>query len=48
MAEELLREDDLQQIRARGVGVDDVRQQLAILRDPPPYTRLLRACAAGD
>lgn len=48
MAEELLREDDLQQIRARGVGVDDVRQQLAILRNPPPYTRLLRACAAGD
>ena len=48
MTEELLREDDLQQIRARGVGVDDVRQQLAILRNPPPYTRLLRACAAGD
>ena len=48
MAEELLREDDLQQIRAHGVGVDDVRQQLAILRNPPPYTRLLRACAAGD
>ncbi|MBY0278714.1 DUF4301 family protein [Candidatus Binatia bacterium] len=48
MAEELLREDDQQQIRARGVGEDDVRRQLAILRNPPPYTRLLRACAAGD
>jgi hypothetical protein len=48
MAEELLKEDDLQQIRARGVDADDVRRQLAILRDPPPYTRLLRACAAAD
>lgn len=48
MSEELLKEDDLQQIRARGVDVEDVRQQLAILRNPPPYTRLLRACAAGD
>ena len=42
MAEELLREDDLQQIRARGVGVDDVRQQLAILRNP----RRTRVCCA--
>lgn len=48
MAEELLNDEDLQLIRARGVDVDDVRRQLAILRNPPPYTRLLRACAAGD
>lgn len=48
MADEQLRDDDLQQIRARGVDEEDVRRQLAILRDPPPYTRLLRACTAGD
>ena len=48
MAEQLLRDDDLQQIRERGLGIDDVREQLAILRNPPPYTRLLRACTHGD
>ena len=48
MAEEILTEDDLAQIHARGVDVEDVRRQLAILRNPPPYTRLLRACAAHD
>jgi len=48
MAEDLLTNQDLKHVRARGVDEDDVRRQLAILRDPPPYTRLLRACAAGD
>src|ERR1043166_6575722 len=47
-AEQLLRDDDLQQIRERGLDIDDVREQLAILRNPPPYTRLLRACTPGD
>lgn len=48
MAEELLSEEDLQQIRTRGLAVDDVRQQLGVLRDPPPYTALLRGCSPGD
>lgn len=48
MAEELLTDDDRRAIRARGLTIEDVEQQLAILRDPPPYTRLLRACTPGD
>jgi len=48
MAEDLLTDDDRRTIRTRGLTIDDVEQQLAILRDAPPYTRLLRACTPGD
>jgi hypothetical protein len=48
MAEALLHDDDLRRIAERGLAEEDVRRQLEILRGPPPYTRLARACTAGD
>jgi len=48
MTEELLTDDDRAAIAARGLASEDVDRQLAILRSPPPYTRLLRACTPGD
>jgi len=48
MAEELLHDDDLRRIGDRGLAIEDVRRQLAVLRSPPPCTRLLRACTPGD
>lgn len=48
MAEDLLTDDDRRAIRARGLTVEEAERQLAILRNPPPYTRLLRACTPGD
>lgn len=48
MAEDLLTDDDRRAIRARGLTVEEAERQLAILRNPPPYTRLLRACTPDD
>ncbi|MEW6271067.1 MAG: DUF4301 family protein [Thermodesulfobacteriota bacterium] len=48
MAEALLHDDDLRRIAARGLAAEDVQRQLALLRNPPPYTRLERACTPGD
>lgn len=48
MTEELLNDDDRAAIAARGLASEDVDRQLAILRSPPPYTHLLRACTPGD
>src|SRR5690606_15139708 len=48
MAEGLLHEEDLRRIAERRLAAEDVQRQLALLRDPPPHTRLERACRPGD
>ena len=39
---------DRDQLEAYGIGVAEARRQLALLRDPPPWTRLERAARIGD
>ena len=39
---------DRDQLEARGIGVEEARRQLALLRDPPPKTRLARPARIGD
>lgn len=43
-----LRDTDRQQLDARGISQDEFQRQLEQLRNPPPPTRVLRACAPGD
>ncbi len=43
-----LRAADRDQLEARGIGVEEARRQLALLRDPPPKTRLARPARIGD
>ncbi len=40
--------DDLRQIAAQGVSVEEIEEQLELHREPPPPTRLLRPCLVGD
>ena len=39
---------DRDQLEARGIGVEEARRQLALLRDPPPKTKLARPARIGD
>ena len=39
---------DRDQLRALGIGVEEARRQLAILRDPPPKARLVRPARIDD
>ena len=46
-------EDDLHaadrdQLEAHGIGVEEARRQLALLRDPPPKAELIRPAVPGD
>src|ERR1035437_10662989 len=40
--------DDLVRIRARGLTVEEVERQAALLRNPPPAIRLVRPCTISD
>ena len=46
--EEDLRAADREQLEAHGIGVEEARRQLAILRDPPPKAELIRPAVPGD
>ncbi len=46
--EDDLRAADHEQLEAHGIGVNEARRQLAILRDPPPKARLVRPALLGD
>ncbi len=46
--EEDLRAADREQLEAHGIGVEEARRQLAILRDPPPKALLVRPALLGD
>ncbi len=39
---------DRDRLEAHGIGVEEARRQLAILRDPPPKARLARPALLGD
>ena len=39
---------DHEQLEAHGIGVEEARRQLALLRDPPPPTKLVRPALVGD
>lgn len=39
---------DRMQLEAHGVGLEEARRQLALLRDPPPKTKLARPARIGD
>ncbi len=43
-----LNDADRVQLEACGVGLEEARRQLALLRDPPPKTRLARPARLGD
>ena len=43
-----LRTADHEQLEAHGIGVGEARRQLALLRDPPPKTKLVRPAVVGD
>jgi hypothetical protein len=40
--------DDLARITARGLTVEEVERQAALLRNPPPAIRLVRPCTVSD
>jgi hypothetical protein len=40
--------DDLARVAARGLTVEEVERQAALLRSPPPATRLVRPCTISD
>ena len=42
------REDDLEQLRARGISIDEASRQVALLSAPPRYSDLDRPCTPGD
>ena len=46
--EDDLRAADREQVEAHGIGVEEARRQLAILRDPPPKAELIRPAVPGD
>ncbi len=39
---------DLEQLRQLGIPLDEVRRQIEILRNPPPFVRVDRPCRTGD
>lgn len=46
--EDDLRAADREQLVAHGIGVEEARRQLAILRNPPPKAELIRPAVPGD
>lgn len=46
--EEDLYAADREQLEAHGIGVEEARRQLAVLRDPPPKAELIRPAVPGD
>ncbi len=46
--EDDLRAADREQLEAHGIGVEEARRQLAILRNPPPKAELVRPAVRGD
>ncbi len=40
--------EDHRQMERLGVAPDQARRHLELLRNPPPFTRVLRPCGAGD
>src|SRR5262249_54431256 len=40
--------EDLDDLQSRGLAPEEVERQLALMSDPPPPTRLERACTVGD
>src|SRR4051794_10722270 len=48
MTEDLFTTDDLRQMAALGIAPEEAARQVALFRQPPPYTRLLRPCLVGD
>lgn len=40
--------EDLHQISAQGMSVEEIEDHLKLHREPPPPTRLSRACTVGD
>lgn len=43
-----LRAGDRDQLEAHGIGLEEARRQLALLRDPPPKAKLARPARVGD
>jgi hypothetical protein len=43
-----LRSVDRDQLEAHGIGLEEARRQLALLRDPPPKAKLARPARVGD
>lgn len=41
-------DQDLRQLAAQGVSLEEARRQIELLRHPPPPTRVLRPCSPGD
>jgi uncharacterized protein DUF4301 len=39
---------DLRQMAAMGLAPEEAARQIALFRDPPPFTRVLRPCRLGD
>lgn len=46
--EDDLRAADREQLEAHGIGVEEARRQLGVLRDPPPKAELNRPAVPGD
>jgi hypothetical protein len=40
--------DDHRQMEELGIAPEEARRQLELLRNPPPFTRVLRPCTLGD
>lgn len=40
--------EDIRQLAARGISLDEARRQLALFRHRPAYVRLERSCRVGD
>jgi Domain of unknown function (DUF4301) len=41
-------DQDLRQLAAQGLSLEEARRQMELLRHPPPPTRVLRPCSPGD
>ncbi|HEX9943310.1 MAG TPA: DUF4301 family protein [Thermoanaerobaculia bacterium] len=48
MEESLFTSRDLRQMSAMGLAPEEAARQVALFRNPPPYTRVLRPCRPGD
>ncbi len=46
--EDELRAADREQLQTHGIGVEEARRQLALLRNPPPKAELIRPAVPGD
>jgi hypothetical protein len=48
MPEDLFTGRDLQQMAELGIAPEEAARQVALYRNPPPHTRVLRPCRPGD